>query len=244
MIYEFDRLSFQIFNVWRYFHKKGKFSVKPRRFAALSFRVNGTATVEIDGKTFEHKGGEMIYIPADMPYKEKCSDGESIVAHFIDCNYNEAEHILLNNPTEIKILFEKLLLCYKERCSVNKTKAQIYEIFDKLQEDNGSVKTSGTLADCLGFIEKQVYNSELTVATVAEECFTSVSTLQREFNKTFKTSPKKYLNALRMKKAAEMLAENQLSVKEIANICGFEDEKYFSRKFKKHFGCSPKLYRI
>ena len=35
------------------------------------------------------------------------------------------------------------------------------------------------------------------------------------------------------------MGTNQYSITEIAQMCGFEDALYFSRVFKKHYGCAP-----
>ena len=42
-----------------------------------------------------------------------------------------------------------------------------------------------------------------------------------------------------MEKALELLSEGELSIKEIAFTCGYSDEKYFSRAFRKKYGCPP-----
>ena len=47
MIYNFQKLSFQLLTVDRFFHREGFFEVKARPYAALSFRVSGTGTFEI-----------------------------------------------------------------------------------------------------------------------------------------------------------------------------------------------------
>jgi AraC-like DNA-binding protein/ligand-binding sensor protein len=52
-----------------------------------------------------------------------------------------------------------------------------------------------------------------------------------------------YLNRLRVEKAAMMLTETELSLAQIAEICGFENRSWFSRIFKHHAGISPGKYR-
>jgi hypothetical protein len=42
MIYSFDELSFQILTVGHFFHRNGVYDVKPRPFAAFSFRISET----------------------------------------------------------------------------------------------------------------------------------------------------------------------------------------------------------
>lgn len=69
--------------------------------------------------------------------------------------------------------------------------------------------------------------------------------LRKLFKKEVGVSPLEYLTSLRMKSAETLLTAmwtNEYSVAEIAQMCGFEDALYFSRVFKKHFGCSPTNY--
>jgi AraC-like DNA-binding protein len=46
-----------------------------------------------------------------------------------------------------------------------------------------------------------------------------------------------------MERAAELLAEDRLTVRAIAKQLGFGDPFYFSRTFRRHFGRSPSEYR-
>ncbi len=43
--------------------------------------------------------------------------------------------------------------------------------------------------------------------------------------------------------ASELLRETDLSVNEIAEMCGYESDSYFMRQFKQHRGCTPTAYR-
>jgi AraC-like DNA-binding protein len=43
--------------------------------------------------------------------------------------------------------------------------------------------------------------------------------------------------------ACLLLIETSASISEIANACGFEDEFYFSRCFRRQFGSPPRTYR-
>lgn len=39
------------------------------------------------------------------------------------------------------------------------------------------------------------------------------------------------------------LKESDMSVRNIADYCGYENEIYFMRQFKKHIGVTPSEYR-
>ena len=69
--------------------------------------------------------------------------------------------------------------------------------------------------------------------------------LRKLFKKEVGLNPLEYMTNLRMKKAETMLGPMWAkgnSVAEVAELCGFDDPLYFSRVFKKHFGCSPSAY--
>jgi AraC-like DNA-binding protein len=69
--------------------------------------------------------------------------------------------------------------------------------------------------------------------------------LRKLFKKEMGVTPLEYMTSLRMKKAETMLSamhSNDYSVAEIGELCGFDDALYFSRVFKKYFGCSPSVF--
>lgn len=66
--------------------------------------------------------------------------------------------------------------------------------------------------------------------------------LRKLFQKEMGLTPLKYMIDLRMKRAKSMLAAartREYTVAEVAERCGFSDALYFSRVFKKYYGCSP-----
>ena len=52
-----------------------------------------------------------------------------------------------------------------------------------------------------------------------------------------------YLTDLRMEKARDLLTHQNLSIKEVCARCGYADQNYFSRIFKKTVGMTPTEYR-
>jgi len=66
--------------------------------------------------------------------------------------------------------------------------------------------------------------------------------LRKLFKKEVGISPLEYMTNLRMKSAETLLTAmwtNEYTISEIAQMCGFEDALYFSRVFKKYYGCAP-----
>jgi AraC-like DNA-binding protein len=243
MIYSFDELSFQILTVGHFFHRNGVYDVKPRPFAAFSFRISGTADFEIDNKHFTSSAGDILFLPANMGYKVKYSSGESIVVHFSDCNYTTAEGFSPTNPAKIEIMFQNLLKYWNETSSANLAKSKIYEIIYQLSIEQKSSTPSAELAKCIQYLEEHAYDSNLKIEDICHQGFMSMSSMYRAFYNCFGMSAKAYLNKLRMTRALSLLAKNTHSVLYISELCGFSDAKYFSKAFKKAYGYPPSQFK-
>lgn len=239
MIYNFDDLSFKPISIDKYTHKAGIFQVKARKYASLSFRISGAGVFDVGNKHFTVNPGDVLFIPADTPYKVEYSVSESIVVHMTDCNYSDPENITLENLGTIEARFRRLLETWYEVRSVNKAKAIIYDILERMAKDKKNAIENTAFSNCLKYIDENFCDPELSIESVCAKGFVSASGLQRSFGEYFGMSPKQYITKLRMGKALELLSEGELSIKEIAFSCGYSDEKYFSRAFRKKYGCPP-----
>lgn len=63
------------------------------------------------------------------------------------------------------------------------------------------------------------------------------------FKKNIGFTPQEYYTKLIIDKGTNLLINTNYSVNEIAKLCGIEDALYFSKKFKKYMGTSPRAYR-
>jgi len=87
------------------------------------------------------------------------------------------------------------------------------------------------------------YTFNLTLADYAKLAYKSLPTFKREFKKVFKESPAKWVLKKRVNLATELLQNTKLSVGEICDQCGFENQTHFSRIFKEKMGVSPLQFR-
>ena len=71
----------------------------------------------------------------------------------------------------------------------------------------------------------------------------SVSTFRRRWAEAVKLPPARFLQQLRLREACRLLAETRRPIGEIAHAVGFEDELYFSRRFRKEMRIPPREYR-
>lgn len=105
-----------------------------------------------------------------------------------------------------------------------------------------SVSGAMKLAKAVAYIEKH-YNEEISMEKLSGVAGYSERQLGRLFGETFSESPIEYITRLRMRKALNLLRTTSESIGEIAWQCGFPDQNYFSRVFKKYTGQTPSSCR-
>ena len=92
--------------------------------------------------------------------------------------------------------------------------------------------------DALTFISNN-FRLQLAAHDITQHVQCSVNTLNGYFHKQFNQSMMAYLYSLRLGIARQLLQNDYLSIKEIADRCGFADVNYFIRAFKKRYGKTP-----
>jgi len=91
-------------------------------------------------------------------------------------------------------------------------------------------------------IETHFEDEQFSVEKLADHVNMSVSQLNRKLNALIDQPSGQLIRSLRLQRAADLLAHKAGSVSEISYKVGFSDNAYFSRAFKKQFGCSPSEY--
>ncbi len=87
------------------------------------------------------------------------------------------------------------------------------------------------------------WRSSPDIEQIAKKHGISVATLKRRWAAAIGVPPAKYAMGIRIGEACRQLAETSKSIAEIAGDCGFEDEFYFSRAFRRIQGIPPREYR-
>lgn len=98
------------------------------------------------------------------------------------------------------------------------------------------------LSGLLNWLEKHL-SEPVTVNLLAARAHMSRSTLGRCFRESFGLSPMGYVIEMRLSKAATLLRETELHIRDVALRVGIEDANYFSRVFRKQLGVEPTAYR-
>lgn len=86
------------------------------------------------------------------------------------------------------------------------------------------------------------YDKPINNQTLAEHFGLHPNYISSEFKRCTGMPLHKYLLQIRIYKAIAFLEEGNLSVSQVAEMVGFEDNNYFARYFKKITGMSPKSF--
>lgn len=87
------------------------------------------------------------------------------------------------------------------------------------------------------------YHKQLKMDEVAETLGVSYPYLARVFKKDMKQTMVSYLQTIRIQEIKKLLGNKKMTLKEIAEQVGFDNQYYLSKVFKDYIGISPSQYR-
>lgn len=109
-------------------------------------------------------------------------------------------------------------------------------------EDEATVRENERMARAL---EYGIRNTA-SIEELAAMCYQSISTFKRRFRLRDSMTPHKWLLEHKLELAHSIIREQELSIKELTKLCGFNSSSHFIHLFRTRYGTSPaklaKLY--
>ena len=130
---------------------------------------------------------------------------------------------LMESRQKLHELFQQVNQLYPRDIAANQSDAQFIRRVIYLVEQN--------MADC-----------DFDLETMARKLGVSRRQLFRKLSAAAGCSPNTFIRALRLRRAAQMLTESQMTVTEITYAVGFSDLKYFRTIFRDYYGVTPGDY--
>jgi AraC family transcriptional regulator of adaptative response / methylphosphotriester-DNA alkyltransferase methyltransferase len=87
------------------------------------------------------------------------------------------------------------------------------------------------------------FGSDLSLDGIARRVASSRRQLQRAYAEVGRTTFRDHLTGVRMEKAAQMLAAESLTVREVARRVGYRQPAQFAKAFRRLRGVAPSDYR-
>ena len=215
---------------------KGRFCVK---FPALK-------------ESFSFKPYEIAYIPPNTEFERKViepidfhqfsvklydSDGNDVALKAGKLNIPESQVKAIINSAE-------LITDYSAQSD-----ALVMHILHRILSDNHlfsqrseTPQISEEIMTAVKYISEHL-SERISIPEIASQLHLSHNGLIWKFKKELNVTPLNYIALCRIKRAKQLLLEDNLTVTQIAEECGYANAYYFSNAFKNAEGVSPSAFR-
>lgn len=137
------------------------------------------------------------------------------------------------NPEILKVTIYNLL----------KSRENINRILDDKKVENQMTPDESFLSEVIGIIKSNLTNKDFSIDFLCENMGLSRSSLFRKLKGLIQMSPSDLIIKIKLSKAEELMKKkSQQRISDIAYESGFQDPKYFSTLFRKHYGKTPKEF--
>jgi AraC family transcriptional regulator, arabinose operon regulatory protein len=232
--------------------------------SVLIYCIKGHGWCEIEGSRHEIHPGELLLIRPGTPHSYGADNnrpwtiywahvkGESHLGLLAELEISKTKPVVwLGEEAEVMALFEKLLDVMEHGYAASRLlyASQILThliglmIWASHRSSGGNLNAAQKVAQSITYM-KQHLEQPASFASFAAMANLSESHFRSRFKQETGYSPMDYFIRLRIHKACQLLDTTDLSVKEIAQLTGYEDALYFSRAFKTVVELSPAKYRL
>ncbi len=235
----------EIVSVFSAYHKEGNVSHIQSRFAyGISFASSGRIVYRKEEQTAVEDTAHAVLLPMGGSYRLRCTEE----GHFPLINFTAVEPIArdivtvpLSRHGVFVDKFHSLREAFFAYGSTARAMSLLYDILDELSRESSHsehlavTRATERILTCF-------FDPTLSAEALAADAGVSDAYLRRLFKEAHGISPKAYLQAVRLRRAKELLSLGFHTVGEVAAKCGYASIYHFCRVFKSETGLAPKEY--
>ncbi len=223
--------------------------------------MSGKGELTIGNETFSVSKGECFFIDCRISHYYKSSKAEPwelLWVHFNGATSEQYYDYFLSQSKNVfrPPFFDRVVSYITEIINVNEYKNANAEILtSKLIVDlltlaltfNSSAEEYDTalkqkLAAVNNYINEH-FNEDISLEGLSSEFYISKFYLTREYKKIYGKTIFQHIITSRINYGKKLLRFSDKSIEEIAHLCGFNDQSYFARQFKKAENLTCFAYR-
>lgn len=230
----------------------GRLMHRGRSSHGLALHLSGETVYRFDtGHEITVRANDMIFLPQNSNYQVVSRPSGDCYAINFQLSGQTTFHPFsfhCSNPVPYTDAFTQAVRHWKGKGQGYRMKcfSCLYQILYRLQRDcqldRFEHPKQALLVPAMAYIQANYTQQTISIAHLAELCGISQVYLRRLFNEVYGTSPLRYINALKLELARELLSSQLYSIRDLAALTGYSDECVFSREFKKGTGLSPRAY--
>ena len=230
---------------------------------------SGTFSLTLDNENFLCHEGDIVFItdgvlhggtPHDCVYDSIVFDLQILLKDNHACTktlHDIMKHRIKIHPMlsreceEINPVVEGLCMALAQKHPGYEfmTQGYLYQLLgrvveNRLYNESTVIESAGHISaikDVLNYISEN-YSGNISLDELAHIAGMNPKYFCRYFRGMTERTPIDYLNYYRIECACEMLSTRDISIKETAIFCGFNDESYFIKTFHKYKGITPKKF--
>lgn len=240
-------------------------AVSTQRHNLESFLIvavaSGRGELIIGNDSFSLSKGDCFFIDCRSSYSYKSSDNdpwEIMWVHFNGSNSQQYYDYYISQSKNVfrPPFFDKVASAITEIINVNEYKNPNAEILTSklivdlltlaLLVNNADQQYDSALRQKLAAVHNYIddhFNEDLSLEKLSQEFYISKFYLTREYKKIYGKTIFQHIITARINYGKKLLRFSDKSVEEIAHLCGFNDQSYFARQFKKAENITCFAYR-
>ena len=241
------------------------FPVRCNSYYVMHYIVSGRGTYSVGGNVYTLGAGDIFVVCPNTEAIWKPDQGNPWEYLWISftglnaenymrrCNISPTSPVIRNNEPKIHeffLMLEEVSVTNPARdlkilsITYNIFSELIRSYFEKNQLDAGKNNRHAKtyIAKATYYIHEH-YSEEITLHSLAVLLGLTETYVSHLFKKELNLTFSAYLSMFRITKASNLMAETDLSIREIAEEVGYRDSLYFSRAFRKYMGQSPSEFR-
>jgi AraC-like DNA-binding protein len=214
-------------------------------------------TTDDRGKTVQFRPHSVVTYPPNAAHDQQCRiSGEEICIHVgaselpppalnatfyvqpvSDTRLRTEMMALAQLPPSIPALHK--LACHHRAAAVLTRLVELAGITDGQEEANGADRCATAAREYV----REHFMSVHSMSDAAAGLGIGYDHLRHIFQRRYGMSLKRWHVEVKIERAKDLLAHTHLPLKAIAELCAFENERYFSTCFRRIAGCTPGAFR-
>lgn len=219
----------------------------------IVYYIDGTGVSKIREKEYDYSGHTFCIIPPNTMHSEWTTSEANLL--YIGFNYDGQLGVLpsgLFEDDEDHIIYDILVKMQRELHDQGLHYDEMLAFLQRLlvvsllRWTDKTMIVSKRSRDCMDYVFNFInsnFGAPICLENLSDSIGYSYHHFRHIFKDTYGVSPKQYILNVRMTHAKLFLQQGDLSVKAVAQMCGFKSVSQFIAAFKKHTGLSPLSYK-